>query len=354
MLELKNICKDYKGFNLKDISFCINEGEYYVLLGRSGSGKSVILEIIAGLIQQDKGSILWKNKDISNEKIQKRKFGLVFQDFAVFPHKNVFSNIAYPLKNKGFTKPEINDTVKKLANEMEILHLLDRNTQTLSGGELQRVALARTLAAEPEILLLDEPLASLDIQLKSEIRKVLRNINKRGKTIIHVTHDYEEALTLSDKIGIIKNGRLIQEGTPYEVFKNPKSKFVANFTGIKNFFKVNIECVENRNYKLAISVKNPDIKFKILLNNKSDKGTVVFRSEDVFISLQKPDTSAQNNFKGIIEEIVRSIDGYEIIANIGLDVSIKITESSFIKYSLKEGKEIWISFKASALKFVEY
>ncbi len=354
MLELRNINKDYKSFHLKDISFSVNKGEYYVLLGKSGAGKSIILEIIAGLVEQDNGCIFWNNKDISNEKIQKRKFGLVFQDYAVFPHKNVFSNIAYPLKSKNISKSEINDIVSNLADELEIPHLLERNTQTLSGGELQRVALARTLAAEPEILLLDEPLASLDIQLKSGIRRVLRNINKKGKTIIHVTHDYEEALALADKIGIINDGELIQEGTPKEVFKNPKSSFVANFTGIKNFFRVKVEKVENKKYKLAVSNKNSDLKFKILHDSKAKEGTIVFRSEDVFLSPEKPDTSAQNNFKGTISEIIPSISGYEIAVNIGLEISLKITESSFLKYNLEEGKDVWISFKASAVKFVEY
>ncbi|RLD63190.1 MAG: ABC transporter ATP-binding protein, partial [Bacteroidetes bacterium] len=202
MLKVKNISKKLDDFNIKDISFSVNKGDYFIILGVSGAGKSVILEMIAGLMQPNSGTIYLNNKNITNEKIQKRKLGLVFQDYAVFPHLSVKENISYPLKNRGLEKKEIQNRLNQLAEEMSISHLLNRKPTTLSGGELQRVALARTLALNPECLLLDEPLSSLDIQLKNDLRGLLRKINKKGQTIIHVTHDYEEAIFLANKVAV--------------------------------------------------------------------------------------------------------------------------------------------------------
>ncbi len=346
MLELKNINVSFKDFSLKNISFKVEKNDYYVILGESGAGKSVILELLSGLLKPDFGNIFFNNENITNLPVQKRKIGIVFQDYAVFPHLNVFKNIAYPLKNKGFTKAEIKNKVIEKAKKTEIFHLLHRKTTELSGGELQRVALARTLILEPDLLLLDEPLSALDIVLRNNLRHLLRNLNKAGQTIIHITHDYEEALNLADKIAVINSGKLIQQGKPDEIFNNPKSEFVAAFTGVKNFYKAKY-ISDNE-----VSV-NDKITIRVQQQKKNCEGYLMIPGGSVILSGKKQESSAINNFKGKILSVFPSLYGKEIIADIGIKISVRITEESFSKLKLEEGKQIWISFKANSVKFIK-
>ncbi len=350
MLEVKNISKKFDNFNIKNISFSVNKGDYFIILGVSGAGKSLILEMIAGLMESDSGEIILNNKDITNEKIQKRKVGLVFQDYAVFPHLTVKENILYPLKNRGLEKKEIQNKISQLADEMSISHLLDRKPTTLSGGELQRVALSRTLALNPECLLLDEPLSSLDIQLKNDLRGLLRKINKKGQTIIHVTHDYEEAIFLSNKVAVINNGKIVQTGTPEQVFKNPKTKFVANFSGIKNFFKADIHIVENDNIKKAVI--NDKVTVNLFTEANYGTGFVIIKNKNIIISNSKPNISAMNNYKGVIVDVLPAKFGVEIIVDIGILISVLISADTLKKYDFFEDKTVWVSFKASSVKFL--
>ncbi len=333
MLELKNISVSFKDFSLTDFSIDVEKGDYFVILGESGAGKSVILEAIAGLVTPSAGSIRINEKDITKETIQKRPVGLVFQDYAIFPHMTVYENIIYPLKRKKLSKSIIKEKAETLAAEMGISHLLHRNTTTLSGGEQQRVALARTLALDPEFLLLDEPLSSLDIKLREDLRSLLRTLNKKGQTIIHVTHEYEEAIALANKIAVVNNGKLIQKGTPDDVFHNPKSEFVANFTGVKNFFKTKITDINK-----AI-IKN-NIELIIAYDKVGAEGFALIRSEDIFVSEQRPETSAANNFKGVIIDTIPTKSGYELIVDVGVNLSVVITRKSYELLSLNQGKEI--------------
>ena len=349
MLELKNINKDFSTFALKNISFSVEKGEYFVLLGRSGSGKSVILELIAGLIDLDSGVILLDNKDISAEKIQNRQIGLVFQDQAIFPHMTVRDNIAYPLQ--GISKSQVIARTDDIAEEMNLTPLLSRKANNLSGGEKQRVALARILALNPKCLLLDEPFASLDVQLKHGNKNLLRRINKKGITIVHVTHDYEEAIALADKVAVIHNGEILQLGTPDEVFKNPKSDFVANFVGVKNFFRAKITKA-NKDHERT-GVINDKLSFRLLSNQEAGNGFVLIRGKNIILSDTQFDSSALNTFKAKINDIHKSAQGYEIIADIGVLLSIMITQHSFNRFELFEGKDIWVSFKGSSIRFLK-
>ena len=350
MLILKNISKKLEDFNLKNISFKVNKGDYFVILGMSGAGKTVLFEIIAGLITRDTGEIFLDGKNITKEKIQNRSVGLVFQDYAVFPHMSVKDNIAYPLKSKKVKSSLIKTRVQKLAQDMSISHLLDRRPGTLSGGELQRVALARTLALNPKVLLLDEPLSSVDVKLKNELRSLLRKLNKKGQTIVHITHDYEEAISLANKIAVMQNGTIVQCGKTKDVFENPASEFVANLTGIKNFYKAKIKIDKENNRKIAVI--NKSLFFNLLTDYKNVSGNVLIKKNEIIISNDKITTSACNNFKGTILEIVRAHLGVEIIVDIGVKLSILITDSSLHNLTLFEGKEIWVSFKASSVKFL--
>lgn len=349
MLELKNINKDFSTFALKNISFSVEKGEYFVLLGRSGSGKSVILELIAGLIDLDSGVILLDNKDITAEKIQNRQIGLVFQDQAIFPHMTVRDNIAYPIQ--GISKSQVIARTDDIAEEMNLTPLLSRKANNLSGGEKQRVALARILALNPKCLLLDEPFASLDVQLKHGNKNLLRRINKKGITIVHVTHDYEEAIALADKVAVIHNGEILQLGTPDEVFKNPKSDFVANFVGVKNFFRAKLTKADKDEERTAVI--NDKLSFRLLSNQEAGNGFVLIRGKNIILSDTQFDSSALNTFKAKINDIHKSAQGYEIIADIGVSLSIMITQHSFNRFELFEGKDIWVSFKGSSIRFLK-
>jgi len=348
LLELKNISKKYKQFSLKGINLKVNKSEYFVLLGNSGSGKSLLLELIAGIIQPKEGEVYLNGKNITNKPIQKRQIGLVFQDFALFPHKTVQENILYSLNNSSIGKILKKTKLIDIATSMNIEHLLNRMPGTLSGGESQRVALARTLVKEPEILLLDEPLSSLDIQLRSGIRSLLKKINKKGQTIIHVTHDYDEAIALGSKVAVIDDGRIIQSGTIQEVFKNPESEFVANFVGVKNFFKSRLYRTKGKTF--AKVDRETDI---YLLSDKEEgEGYVMIRDEDILIYDKQPESSAMNNFEGIVKEAIPARLGMEISIQTSLLFWVLVTRESYERMKLEQGRKVWISFKASAVRFL--
>jgi molybdate/tungstate transport system ATP-binding protein len=348
MLELKNIIKAYPEFKLDDISIQVSDGDYFIILGPSGSGKTQILEILAGLIDQDDGSIIVDDKDITGTKIQSRPFGLLFQDFAIFPHMSVRENISYPIRSKGLGRRQVSTLVDAQAKAMEIGHLLDRVPKTLSGGELQRVALARTLIRKPKYLLLDEPLASLDVSLRQGLRSLLKALNNEGQTIIHVTHDYEEALVLANKVAVINLGKIVQSGPAEEVFHNPGSEFVARFTGVKNYFAARLYREEDRQYG---ELENGQV-LRLNTEEPEGKGFVILRGEDIFIALENLPTSATNQLKGQIIEISPSPFGFEVLVDTGTRFYARITRESLQNLALREGKEIWISFKAANVKFV--
>lgn len=351
MLEIKYIHIQLGNFALQNINLQVEQGDYLTLLGLSGAGKTVLLEVLSGLLTPRKGSIWFEGKDITHQPIQQRPFGLVYQDMALFPHLSVQDNILYPMRCRRCPRSEMKHTLLKLARETGILHLLDRYPETLSGGESQRVALARTLAAEPHILLLDEPLASMDIKLKEELRSLLRQINQSGKTIIHVTHDYLEAASLSNKLAVIENGQLIQSGTPQEVFRKPASEFVARFSGIRNIFKCQVSpSPDNNGLSIAQTPQGQEIVFTGTNPNKET--WVMIAGDDIIISSQELDTSAINQFHGIITACNPLAQGVEIVVRDKEEFSVNISKHSFLKLDLQEGLKVWISFKASSVKTI--
>lgn len=224
MLYVKDLSVKAGNFTVQSVHFEIGEGEYFFLLGESGSGKTLILEAIAGITPVRGGSVAVRGRDVTASPVNKRDVGIVFQNLALFPHKTVFQNIAYSLALRGIEKKTIIREVELIAGRMSIHPLLKRYPGSLSGGEHQRVALARTLVMRPAVLLLDEPLSSLDILLKEEMLEALKEIHRQGQTILHVTHDYHEVAMLADRISIIANGRQVQTGTPEEIARDPKCR----------------------------------------------------------------------------------------------------------------------------------
>ncbi len=350
MIRIENISKQFTSFNLSQVSFEISEGEYVVLLGDSGSGKSVLLEILSGLIKPDQGNIYLNDNDLANVPIRKRPFGIVFQDLALFPHLTVYDNLAFPLKNRDIPNADINLKIHEVAEKLEIIPILSRYTDGLSGGEKQRVALARTLATEPACLLLDEPLSALDARIRKEIKAVLRNLNRGGQTIIHVTHDYQEALSLATRIGIMEQGRLIRYGPALEVLMNPMSPFMASFTGIRNFIRVTLRKDLCDGRIKAWTEQNIPLIFQT--DKIHGQGYLVVPEESVFLSLEPVETSAANQLHGIITDIIPAIHGFEVIIDVGFPLHSLLTADGIDRLSIKPGDPVYASFKASALRYI--
>jgi spermidine/putrescine ABC transporter ATP-binding subunit len=226
---------------VKDVNLTIERGDFFTFLGPSGCGKTTILRMIAGFTRSDGGKILFDGKEVNDVPPWKRDVGMVFQNYALWPHMSVFENVAFGLKERHLPKSVVQERTRKALLMVNLEGLEKRRPSELSGGQQQRVALARTLVIEPRLLLLDEPLSNLDAKLRIQMRQELVRIQKDlGITSIYVTHDQEEALTLSTRIAVMSKGRIIQVGAPKEIYENPKSQEVADFVGTSNFFKARV------------------------------------------------------------------------------------------------------------------
>ena len=236
MLEIKNIEKSYEGAPLlKKVSFEVLEDETICLLGSSGSGKSTLLRIIAGLEHAEAGDVLWNGNSLVNVPPHQRKFGLMFQDYALFPHRNVSENIAFGLRMQNLPKAQIQKRVENALETIDMRAFANRKVTELSGGEQQRVALARALAPEPRLLMLDEPLGALDRTLREQLSRELRRILRETKVpAIYVTHDQEEAYAIADRLLLLHNGIILQSGKPHEFYHHPRNVWVAKFFGLGN------------------------------------------------------------------------------------------------------------------------
>jgi ABC-type Fe3+/spermidine/putrescine transport system ATPase subunit len=239
MIEVRNAHKELGEFSLRGVDMRVETGEYFVVLGPTGAGKTVLLECITGLYKLDQGEVWLDGQEVTRLLPEERNIGYVPQDYVLFPHITLRENVEFSLSVRGSPRDFIDQRVQALANLLGIAHLLDRRPRTLSGGEQQRGALARALAPSPTVLLLDEPLSALDEGTRTELAEELSKVSRdMGTTVIHVCHNFDEALELADRIGIIRQGRLIQIGTPADVFRKPSSEFVARFVGAKNVFRV--------------------------------------------------------------------------------------------------------------------
>ena len=348
-IEVRNLSKTFDDVVLKQIHFTVHAGDYFVLLGESGAGKSVLLETIAGLIEPTAGSIHFGGRDITRDPVQQRGIGLVYQDQSLFPHFDVFENIAYPLHSQKMSAAETDAAVRRLAEKTGITHLLDRNAKALSHGEAQRTALARTLATRPRLLLLDEPMASLDVQAKVQMRTLLRKLNAEGQTIIHVTHVYEEAIALASQLGIIEEGTLVQTGAPETIFQHPTSRFAARFSGVKNFYRGTLERIDGDLARFRAG----GIDMEIETAAPAGTGCIILRSQDITLSSQKPSSSARNYFRGTITDIEPVQLGVEIHVDVGVPMVAHVTTESLHALDLQIGQETGLGFKASVPTYLE-
>lgn len=229
--------KSSDAFNLSVDKLIINEGEFFTLIGESGCGKTTALRIIAGLEIPSRGSVMLDDRDITDLQPEKRGIGMVFQKALLFPHMSVFENLAFALKIKNISRIEIKNNIKDILKEMDLEGYESKYPRELSGGESQRVSLARSLLLNPEVLLMDEPFSALDVNTRLEMQKLIKKLHtSRNMTIVFVTHDLEEAFSLSDRVAIVSGGSIFQVDSPYELYTNPSNEFVANFVGVTNVY----------------------------------------------------------------------------------------------------------------------
>lgn len=266
-LELKNINKKFnETVALDNIHLEINDGEFFSLLGPSGSGKTTCLKVIGGFEQPDSGNVSLFNENVTDIPPFKRNVNTVFQDYALFPHMNVEENVCYSLKIKKIPKIEQESQVQEILSTVKLKGYEKRKPSELSGGQRQRVALARSLINKPKILLLDEPLGALDLKLREQMQIELKNLQRQFQiTFIYVTHDQQEALSMSDRIAIFNDGKIEQVDTPDNIYKNPKTAFVADFIGTTSLVSKQL-AAELFNYNSAFSIRPENIK----INNEQD------------------------------------------------------------------------------------
>lgn len=312
VIELKNISKSF-GDNviLENFDFKVKKDEFLTILGPSGCGKTTILRLIGGFEEPDEGQILFNGEDITNKESYERRINTVFQKYALFPHMNVFDNIAFGLKIKKMDKKIIKEKVKEVLKLVNLVGFENREIESLSGGQQQRIAIARALVNEPDVLLLDEPLGALDLKLRQAMQIELKRIQKSvGITFIYVTHDQEEALSMSDTVVVLNNGEIQQMDSPINIYNEPKNAFVADFIGESNIIKGRM--LED------FKVRFLDYDFPCV-----DKGfkanedvEVVVRPEDVILvdeNYQVEGTVTSLVFKGVHYEMTVDIGGYSML-----------------------------------------
>ena len=347
MIELKNVHVKVVDFRLEQINLVVSKGDYCVILGPTGAGKTVLLESIAGLHALRQGAVLLDGKDVTNTVPEERGVSIVYQDYALFPHLTVRENIIFGLRVRHMTKPKIDEALEWICGLFEIQPLLKRLPATLSGGERQRVALSRALITKPEILLLDEPLSALDSESREETRSLIKNTQQKlNITTLHVTHDFEEAMSLADSIVVINQGKIVQFGKPSEIFYHPCSEFVAHFTMARNIFEGNI-----------ISQDKQEKVFQtngIEIFTSSDKimaRYAVIRPEMIQITLEKP-ISSSNSFPGTVKSIVDR--GANILLTIDCLPFFEclLPRQQFEKMSLSIGNQVYLSFLPSSVHLI--
>lgn len=345
MIRVRGFSVNLGDFQLRDIDLDIERGEYFVILGPTGAGKTVLLEAMAGLHPIESGRIWMDGEDMTFARPEKRGIGFAYQDYSLFPHLSVRDNIGYGLRRRGMGKDEINARVLDLVSQLRISHLLGRSPKTLSGGEAQRVALARALAIEPDVLFLDEPLGALDPQIREAMRRELRLLHQRfGTTTVHVTHDFEEAVSLGDRIAVLGEGRLMQVGTPEQIFRQPKSEFVARFALTRNIFRTDIEDGPGGNGVLALGA--------ISITTTSElrgQRHACLRPEDILVSSEPLSSSARNSFRATISHVENKGSVVYLTVSVPPDFVCLITHRSFEDMDLREGTQVFITFKASAV-----
>ncbi len=344
MINLKNVSKQLGDFSLKNINLSVDDNEYFVIIGPTGAGKTVLLEIISGMYEPDEGEVWLNGRNVTFECPERRHIGFVYQNYMLFPNLDVRENIIFALKLNKTPVKIINQKLEQITGMLNIEGLLNRHPSTLSGGEQQRVALARALIAEPQVLLLDEPLCALDPRSKELFQQELISIHQQVKTTtIHITHDFNEAFVLADRIGIMHGGELVEVGTAKEVFQKPNSYFVAEFVGMENVYDGEVV-----NDMKGSCVRIGQVCISVVTGLKG-KVHVAIRPEDIIITTERFASSARNMLDARIVKIMPQGAFVKLIIDAGIIMAVLVTKHALDEMNLGVGHHVLAVFKASAV-----
>tara|TARA_Y100000590_G_scaffold389710_1_gene464941 strand:+ start:31 stop:1119 length:1089 start_codon:yes stop_codon:yes gene_type:complete len=352
-VKFDKVDKSYDGKVLvvKDLNLDIAEGEFITMLGPSGSGKTTCLMMLAGFETPTNGEIFLDSNPISNIPPHKRGIGMVFQNYALFPHMTVYENLAFPLKVRQISKEDIDKKVDKALSMVSLSGFENRMPAQLSGGQQQRVAVARALVFDPAVVLMDEPLGALDKNLRESMQYEIKHIHENiGVTVVYVTHDQGEALTMSNRIAVFNDGKVQQLSSPDKLYEEPVNSFVAEFIGENNTFSGEVTDISKDKCKIKLDSGDEILTNPIRVKSKGDKSIVSLRPERAIID---PEEKMDNKFKGKIEEVIYHGDHTRLRLNLlgNKDFILKVPNSS-ARMDIKLGNEIkigWNSFDARAL-----
>ena len=343
MIRIENLETRLTGFNLNGISLSIEKGEFFILMGPTGAGKTVLLEALAGLIPVKNGKILIRGKNVTQLPPEKRGIGIVYQDYVLFPHMTVTENIKYGLHFHKFSEGEIKKRFSKLIEQLELIHLVHRIPLNLSGGELQRVALARALMVQPSVLLLDEPLSALDPNFRDDIRHGLKKIHQSSNTtFLMVTHDFTEAMSLGNRSAVMNNGSIEQLGNMEDIFQRPSTPFVADFVGMKNIF--------DAQFNGAVAIIGNELQINMDRRAQAGHRYVAIRPDDITIKNGAVLFDKGNSLKGVIVATIDQGFYYEIHVQVEITTfKSLISKKDFVNMKLFDGDEVFLSFEKNAI-----
>jgi putative spermidine/putrescine transport system ATP-binding protein len=346
-IDIRNLTKRYGRMTAIDaVSLTIAAGEFVTLLGLSGSGKSTTLMTVAGFVDPDEGGVSISGSDVTGLPPEKRNLGVVFQNYALFPHLNVFDNIGFPLSMRRYPADRIRTEVGRVLELVSLQDLGHRRITELSGGQQQRVALARALVFAPPVLLMDEPLGALDRQLREQLQVEIKRIHRQlGVTVLYVTHDQEEALSMSDRIAIMADGRIQQLGTPSEVYMRPQNRFVAGFFGESNFLSVDVEAMGDRAVLRPHAMADTQLYATLRRPLEGTSFLGMVRPEAIEIS-DSPDPAFENSLSGTVE--LQDFLGASLRLTIRTGAGAIAVRTSRLATvaALKPGAPVWLNWHA--------
>jgi spermidine/putrescine transport system ATP-binding protein len=347
MLEVRSIWKQYEGQPLLcGVSFQVGPGETVCLLGASGSGKSTLLRIITGLEPMEAGQVLWNGRDLSGVPVHQRNFGLMFQEYALFPHKNVYENVAFGLRMQRLPRAEIDQRVQESLDLVNMAAFARRRVTDLSGGEQQRVALARALAPRPHLLMLDEPLGALDRALKANVEEEIRRLlHASGIPAIYVTHDQEEAFAIADRLVLLNHGEVVQNGIPSEVYDHPATAWVAGFLGLNNLLPGKVTGLSPLTAQTGLGT----FQGRGTLNHNFQEG------EQVTVLLRPGGASSGsggeglNQFRARVEENIYQGNDFRVVVKTGMGQEI----SFVMDQALPAGQEVFVRVEPASVQLLK-
>ncbi len=349
MLTIEHISKDLGEFILDNVSLRIEDGEYFVIIGPTGAGKTILLETIAGVYPPDSGTIVLNGRDVTFVPPRERNITMVYQDYMLFPHMTVAENIGFGLKNRKRPPDEIAEKVAEVAKIFGIGHLLHRYPKTLSGGEQQRAAISRAIVLEPSVLLLDEPLSALDGQTRERLRTELKRLHATYKTtIIHITHNFEEVFSLASRVAVMYQGTVMQVGTPDEVFRHPNSEFIAEFVGVQNIFQGTCTVSDGLSRITVEGAEGPYIICSSLCTGNTDV-TATIRPEDIMVSCTRVESTARNSFAGTITDVADNGSMVRISVDTGMPFIAAVTRQGWYSLGAEIGDTVFLTIMAQSV-----